>query len=58
MDKVTQAAKDVGVSKNTGDTSVPFSEGVCEVSEGHNRDMIGGDNDVVEVEVYAQISPW
>ncbi|KAF9419654.1 hypothetical protein HW555_003932 [Spodoptera exigua] len=34
-DKVSQAARDVGV---------------CEVAEAHDRDMIGGDNDIVEVD--------
>uniref|UniRef100_A0A2A4JDY6 ISXO2-like transposase domain-containing protein n=1 Tax=Heliothis virescens TaxID=7102 RepID=A0A2A4JDY6_HELVI len=49
-DKVSQAARDVGVTRKTAIQIYHYLREVCEVAEAHDRDMIGGDNDIVEVD--------
>jgi hypothetical protein len=48
-DKVTQAAQDVGVTKMTAIQNHYLRE-VREVAEAHDRTMIGGPMDVVEID--------
>ncbi|KAF9801728.1 hypothetical protein SFRURICE_014882 [Spodoptera frugiperda] len=49
-DKVSQAAKDVGVTKKTAIQAYHYLREVCEVAEAHDREMLGGSNDVVEID--------
>ncbi|XP_022819098.1 uncharacterized protein LOC111351411 [Spodoptera litura] len=49
-DKVSQAAKDVGVTKKTAIQTYHYLREVCEVAEAHDRDLLGGSNDVVEID--------
>lgn len=48
--EVTQAAKDVGVTKKTAIQLFHYLREVCEIAEAHDREMIGGVDDVVEVD--------
>ena len=49
QDKVSQAARDVGVTRKTAIQIYHYLREVCEVAEAHDREMIGGD-DIVEVD--------
>lgn len=49
-DKVSQAARDVGVSRKTAVQVYHYLREVFEVAEAHDRQMLGGSNDVVEVD--------
>ncbi|KAG7295072.1 hypothetical protein JYU34_022541 [Plutella xylostella] len=49
-DKVSQAAKDVGVARKSASQVYHFLREVCEVAEAHDRVKIGGVDDVVEVD--------
>uniref|UniRef100_A0A2A4JC72 Uncharacterized protein n=1 Tax=Heliothis virescens TaxID=7102 RepID=A0A2A4JC72_HELVI len=48
--KEARAAKDVGFTKKTAIQTYHYLREVCEVAEAHDKDMLGGSNDVVEID--------
>lgn len=49
-DDVTRAAIEVGVSRKSAIQIYHFLREVCEITESHDRQMIGGQGDIVEVD--------
>ncbi|KAF9411150.1 hypothetical protein HW555_010012 [Spodoptera exigua] len=49
-DKVSQAAIDVGVTKKTAIQTYHYFRELCEVAEAHDRELLGGNTDIVEID--------